>query len=115
VEIWLVGVPLASKKSSSVALPVAAMVTGKAHVSVRTPVSDLTRKLITAIERETKVRALELGEHETLLRALEDCPDDLAVFRGTLLRDLAWCGRKVLPRWTRVASCRRCAWVRSGG
>jgi hypothetical protein len=51
---------------------------------------ELTRKLITAIERETKVLALEQGERETLLRALEDCPDDLAEFRGTLLRDLAW-------------------------
>ena len=39
-KIWLVGVPLTSKKSGgSVALPVAAMVTGKAQVSVRTPVS----------------------------------------------------------------------------
>jgi hypothetical protein len=41
---------------------------------------DLTRKLITAIERETKMLAIERGERETLLRALENCPDDLAEF-----------------------------------
>jgi hypothetical protein len=50
----------------------------------------LATKLRTAIERETRVLALELGEREILLRALEDCPEGLGEFRATLLRDLQW-------------------------
>jgi hypothetical protein len=36
------------------------------------------------------VLALSIGERESLLRVLEDCPDELAELRGVLLREHEW-------------------------
>jgi len=49
-----------------------------------------SRRRGTAYDRETRVLALTIDDREAILRALDDPPDELAEFRGVLLREHEW-------------------------
>jgi hypothetical protein len=51
---------------------------------------ELAAKLRRAIERRTRVLALELDERTGILAALEEPPDGLAELRAVLLQEHVW-------------------------
>ena len=52
-----------------------------------TDFEEVAERLENAYDAETKVLALTISERESILRALEDCPDGLGELRATLLRE----------------------------
>jgi hypothetical protein len=46
--------------------------------------------LMKALLNDQTLVALEVDDRERILRALEDCPDELAELRGVLLREHEW-------------------------
>jgi hypothetical protein len=51
---------------------------------------DADRSPTTLDDSERRVVALTVPDREAIMRALEDCPDELAELRGVLLREHAW-------------------------
>ncbi len=49
----------------------------------------LAERLDTAYSRMTRVLALTIAERETIIRALDEAPDELEELRGVLLREHA--------------------------
>jgi hypothetical protein len=50
----------------------------------------LADRLEAAHRREARILALEISERETIIRALDDAPPDLAELRATLLQEHVW-------------------------
>jgi hypothetical protein len=56
----------------------------------------LEMRLRSALARDIKVLGLSIDERELILRALLDCPPDLAELRGVLLQEHTWRQREGL-------------------
>ena len=89
------------------------MCTVVCHVARRIPVADsgvlrlaaslretelvATAELLErAYDREARIVALEISDREAILRVLEDCPEELAELRATLLQEHVWRQREGL-------------------
>jgi hypothetical protein len=57
---------------------------------------DLGQKLRTALANEITLLGLDVPERQTILRALEDCPEELGELRATLLQEHVWRQREGL-------------------
>ena len=51
---------------------------------------DTAGRLEAAWDAEVKVLALTIADREAIVRALEDCPNELAELRGVLVREHEW-------------------------
>jgi hypothetical protein len=81
-RIFLAGIPVRSE----LILELAGMVDDE----------DLGQKLRTALVNEITLLGLDVPERETILRALEDCPEELLELRATLLQEQVWRQREGL-------------------
>ena len=53
-------------------------------------------RLERAYDREARIVALDIPDREAILRVLEDCPEELAELRATLLQEHVWRQREGL-------------------
>ena len=53
-------------------------------------------RLERAYDRKARIVALDIPDREAILRVLEDCPEELAELRATLLQEHVWRQREGL-------------------
>ena len=83
--MWLAGIPVADK--------------AVLHLAASLREAELTftaERLERAYDREARIVALDNPDREAILRALEDCPEELAELRATLLQEHVWRQREGL-------------------
>ena len=83
--MWLAGIPVAD----SAVLQLAASLR-EAELTVT------AERLERAYDREARIVALDIPDREAILRVLEDCPEELAEPRATLLQEHVWRKRERL-------------------
>ena len=77
--MWLAGIPVADRA----VLHLAASLREAELVDT----AELPER---AYDREARIVALEVSDREAILRVLEDCPEELAELRATLLQEHVW-------------------------
>ena len=79
VRMWLAGIPVADRAVLQLA------------ASLReAELVDTAERLERAYDREARIVALDIPDREAILRVLEDCPEELAELRATLLQEHVW-------------------------
>ena len=79
VVMWLAGIPVADR--------------AVLHLAASLREAELVRtaeRLERAYDREARIVALDIPDREAILRVLEDCPEELAELRATLLQEHVW-------------------------
>ena len=69
---------------------------GSPPASAKPELVDTAEQLERAYDREARIVALEISGREAILRVLEDCPEELAELRATLLQEHVWRQREGL-------------------
>ena len=83
--IWLAGIPVADR--------------AVLHLAASLREAELVftaERLERAYDREARIVALDIPDREAILRVLEDCPEELAELRATLLQEHVWRQREGL-------------------
>ena len=83
--MWLAGIPVAD--------------TAVRHLAASLREAELifaAERLERAYDREARIVALDIPDREAILRVLEDCPEELAELRATLLQEHVWRQREGL-------------------
>ena len=83
--MWLAGIPVADRAVLHLA------------ASLRqAELVETAERLEHAYDREARIVALDIPDREAILRVLEDCPEELAELRATLLQEHVWRKREGL-------------------
>ena len=82
--MWLAGIPVADRAPRARRQPPRS----RAHPRRRT--------VKRAYDREARIVALDIPDREAILRVLEECPEELAELRATLLQEHVWRKREAL-------------------
>ena len=83
--MWLAGIPVADR---AVLLLAASLREAELTFAAE--------RLERAYDREARIIALDIPDREAILRALEDCPEELAELRAMLLQEHVWRKREGL-------------------